>query len=267
MDEIEIRHSSGARAVVVPERGGMITRWIVGERDVLYLDRATLDDPTKNVRGGVPLLFPSPGKLENDTWMHGTLKQHGFARNLAWSVLERAPAEVTLRLESSGATFAAYPFAFGTSLRYRIEASALAIEARIENRGPRAMPFGFGTHPYFALGTPNAFTITSPATRAFDNVTRREVAFDARTLVLGASEIDLHLIDHTGPSIAFSTDVARVTIDAPEHARWVIWSPPGKPFVCVEPWTSPGNALNTGAGLSTLAPGETRTLTQTFRLG
>jgi galactose mutarotase-like enzyme len=32
----------------------------------------------------------------------------------------------------------------------------------------------------------------------------------------------------------------------------------GKDFVCLEPWTAPGNALNTGERLFTLRPGEQR---------
>jgi len=31
---------------------------------VLALDEATLRDEAKNVRGGIPILFPAPGKLQ-----------------------------------------------------------------------------------------------------------------------------------------------------------------------------------------------------------
>jgi galactose mutarotase-like enzyme len=264
MQEIEIRHGDD-RALIAPERGGMVTQWRVDGREILYLDRTTLEDPTKNVRGGIPLLFPSPGKLEGDAWAHGTLKQHGFARNVAWSILARTESATTLRLESSAVTRAAYPFEFVLDVRYRIEPRALVLEARVECRGV-AMPFGFGTHPYFTLGDAKVFAIRAGATRAFDNVTRQDVAFDARALLLGQREIDLHLIDHDAASIELATDLARVTIEAPDHRRWVIWNPPGKPFVCVEPWTAPGNALNTGIDVITLSPGASRSLTQTFRV-
>jgi galactose mutarotase-like enzyme len=40
----------------------------------------------------------------------------------------------------------------------------------------------------------------------------------------------------------------------------VVWTLEGKDFVCVEPWTCPGNALNTGERLMTLGKGETRAL-------
>src|SRR6202044_504006 len=101
---------AGSIAVVSPARGGMLTRFFAAGLEVLYLDDATFRDPTKNVRGGVPVLFPSPGKLAGDAFScdgrTGSLKQHGFARNLPWRV-ERVTtgtatgASVTLGLSSS----------------------------------------------------------------------------------------------------------------------------------------------------------------------
>ena len=79
---------------VVPERGALVTALRVGARDVLYLDRDTLSDPSKNVRGGIPLLFLFAGKLVDETLvLTGTkMKQHGFARNRAWTVTSATPA-------------------------------------------------------------------------------------------------------------------------------------------------------------------------------
>jgi galactose mutarotase-like enzyme len=271
MDEIEIADAaSGTRARIAPERGGMVTGLDALGRAVLFMDRDTLLDPSKNVRGGIPLLFPSPGKLEGDAWAidgaKGALKQHGFARNLPWTVVKETDNVLAIELASSSATLASYPWELAATVTYRVTAGALAIEAHVENRSASPMPFGFGTHGYFALADAASFTLASKATRAFDNVTKSEVAFDASALSVGEREIDLHLLDHDAASISFTVDDVRVTIDAPDHARWVIWSLPGRPFVCVEPWTCPGNALNTGASLIRLAAGRSRTLSQTFRV-
>ena len=52
---------------------------------------------------------------------------------------------------------------------------------------------------------------------------------------------------------------------SPELQRWVIWTLAGKEFVCLEPWTGPGDGLNTGRGLLLAAPGETRVLWSELR--
>jgi D-hexose-6-phosphate mutarotase len=74
----------GSEAVLAPARGGLLAALRLRGRDLLFLDEKTYADPSANVRGGSPVLSPSPGKLAGDTWAHGTLRQHGFARNLPW---------------------------------------------------------------------------------------------------------------------------------------------------------------------------------------
>src|SRR3982751_1978982 len=106
-----------SRVEISPERGALVTSFRVGERDLLYMDEATLRDPAKSVRGGVPVLFPSPGKLADDTFSDGarsfSMKQHGFARNLPWSVDGATPeregtASATLVLASTPQTLAQF---------------------------------------------------------------------------------------------------------------------------------------------------------------
>src|SRR5258708_2033571 len=101
----------------------MVTRFSVDGEDVLFLDEATLADATKNVRGGVPILFPIAGKLAPDTLPGATvpLKQHGFARNLSWSVVEAARDRVTLGLDADDATRAAFPHDFALRYTYTVD--------------------------------------------------------------------------------------------------------------------------------------------------
>ena len=58
----------GAAVTLAPSRGGMVTRFSIGEVPVLFLDESTLRDPSKNVRGGIPVLFPIAGKLPADRY-------------------------------------------------------------------------------------------------------------------------------------------------------------------------------------------------------
>jgi galactose mutarotase-like enzyme len=260
-----------ARSVarVAPTRGGMATSFAVGEQAVFYLDEATLLDPAKNVRGGAPVLFPSPGKLAGDEWRRegraGTMKQHGFARNLPWKVESTSTAgraTVTLSLESSDVTRAQFPWDFRAELAYSLSGATLEIGARIANTGRGPMPFGFGLHPYFAVADKARVTIPTKATRVFDNVTKRVVPFAGFDLSL--PEVDAHLLDHGSSSaeMRVSPDGPRIAIRASaEFTHWVVWSVAGKDFVCLEPWTCPGDALNSGERLIHLEPGEARSLT------
>jgi galactose mutarotase-like enzyme len=74
-------------------------------------------------------------------------------------------------------------------------------------------------------------------------------------------EVDLHLLDHGSTECSLISPTGTVTLrGSAEYTHWVVWTLAGRDFVCLEPWTCPGNAINTGDRLLTLAPGATRTL-------
>ena len=253
-------------AELAPARGGIVSRLALAGREVLYLDRATFENPSANVRGGVPVLFPSPGKLAGDTWSRGgargTMKQHGFARNLPWSVDATGTddgAWARLVLTADDTTRAQYPWELHAAYTYRLRGRALSIEMRIENRGGSPMPFGAGFHPYFAVREADkaGARITTRATRAFDNVHKREVAFEGFDLT--AQEVDMHLLDHGSTESTLTAGGLEILLrGSADFTHWVVWTLRGRDFVCLEPWTCPGDALNTGDRLIVLAPGEAR---------
>lgn len=257
-----------ARVVIAPSRGAIVTRFEVEGRPLLYLDPATLADPTKNVRGGNPVLFPSPGPLtgERFAWggKRGSMKQHGFARQRPFSVVSSGPKEAVLELTSDDETRAAFPWDFALRIRYAVEKSRLVVASTIENRSKERMPFAYGFHPYFEVpdAAKKRVRLATKATRAFDNVTKKEVAVSS-PLDLSAAEVDLHLFDHGDDHATLELpDGAKIVVSADEaFGRWVVWTLAGKDFVCVEPWTAGADALNTERGLSTLDPGASRTLT------
>lgn len=269
---IELCDGDASSAVLAPGRGGMALRWRVAGRDLLFLDEGTYRDVAQNVRGGVPVLFPSPGRLEGDRWRRGghegELRQHGFARQLPWEVAatgEDGAASASLRLRASAPTLARYPFSFEATYTYALAGASLRIEQRFVNQGAEPMPFGAGFHPYFAVAQADkaGARVASGASRAYDNAGKREVPFSAAALDLSAGhEIDLHLLDHGASSSSLAwPDGARVRLEgSPEFTHWVVWALPGRDFVCLEPWTCPPDALNTGERLLVLEPGQAHTL-------
>lgn len=270
LESLELNDTAaGSRLVLAPARGGLATRLRLRGVELFYLDEGTLRDPSKNVRGGNPVLFPSPGKLDGDAWARGgrrgVLRQHGFARSLPWHVAGTGTdgaASATLRLASSEETRAAYPWDFTADHTYVLRGAVLRIEQRFTNTGTAPMPFGAGFHPYFRVAQAEkaAARVLTRATRAFDNVSKQRGPLAG--IDLAAAEVDLHLEDHGAGPCGLALPSGR-TIElrgSPEYAQWVVWTLKDKDFVCLEPWTCPGNALNTGERLLTLEPGQSRAL-------
>ena len=258
---------AGTSATIAPQRGAIVTSFRVHGRELLYLDQATFDDRSKNVRGGVPLLFPSPGKLLEDRWRYGgqsgALKQHGFARNMLWTVESSAASQATLRLTATDETLRAYPWKFSARLEYRVEPATLTLQLDVLNEDATPMPFAFGLHPYFVVHDKARANISTRATRAYDNVAKTIVPFGGFEFT--QREVDLHLVDHGSASAKLDLGDATIAIEgSPEFQRWVVWTLPGKEFICLEPWSAPGNALNTGEGLIVVPPGERHTSTIRF---
>ena len=259
--------STEATVFLAPARGGIVTRFVVGDRPVLFLDETTLLDSSKNIRGGVPVLFPSPGPLLGGRFhfgdASGSLPQHGFARQRPWAVESVDERDVTLLLRADDVTRAQFPWDFTLTFRYALRGTRLRITQRIANYGATTMPFALGFHPYFHVpdGEKARTIIATAATRAFDNTTKSTVHVTG-PIDLTRPEVDLHLAEHGRDDATLTfADGHRVTVSAsPEFRRWVIWTLAGKDFVCLEPWTADADALNTGDGLIVLAPGEAREL-------
>jgi galactose mutarotase-like enzyme len=247
------------RAVIAPARGALVTSFKAAGRELLYMDESTLRDASKNVRGGAPVLFPTPGKLADDTWRyageHGAMKQHGFARLEPWHVVSQSANTLTCALESNEQTLVQYPWPFAAELEFALRAACLRITFRLKNTGTSTLPFGIGYHPYFHVADKTRAELPTNATRVFDN--RSQTIEPFRGFNFMQDELDLHLLDHGSQQFTLVTGNSRVVLRASEHyALWVVWTLAGKDFICVEPWTSPGNALNTGERLLTVAPDE-----------
>lgn len=258
----------GSTVTLRPSRGGMVTRFDVGNTHVMFMDQESLNDLTKNVRGGNPVLFPSPGKLAGDAWAHGgkkgAMKQHGFARNLPWRVIgsvDGASPTVALELTSTPDTLAQFPWACSLQMTYSLRGNTLRVDQRVENRGDSPMPYGVGFHPYFFVkdADKKAAHVETKAKRAFDNVTKKPI--DLTGIDLTQKEVDLHLLDHGSTESALTTPAGEIRLrGSAEYTHWVAWTLTGRDFVCLEPWTAPGDALNTNDRVLTLAPGQAHTL-------
>jgi galactose mutarotase-like enzyme len=246
--------SSGDALTVAPERGGLVTGWCCGGSDVLYFDAERFADPAKSVRGGIPVLFPICGNLPGDALVLSQgrfpLAQHGFARDLPWSIAPLADGSgVALRLEDGPGSRPHFPFAFALELELRLQPSTLAITARITNRGEAgtaALPFSLGLHPYIAVADLSSVRLEGLPAACFDHLTMAP-AFTADQLSRLERGVDF-LCSGQGPVRLVDPAGGRAVTLHPAAPMdlVVVWSDPPRPMLCLEPWSGPRGALSTG---------------------
>lgn len=249
---------------VVPERGGIVTSWRVQGQEIFYLDAERFTHPDLTVRGGIPILFPICGNLPDNTYIYKgqqyTLKQHGFARESPWEVTESVTedlASLTLVLNSNDSTRAVYPFDFQVAFTYQLLGNTLELRQRYTNHSTEPMPFSTGLHPYFAVSDKTQLKFEIPGSQYKEQRTQETHSF--------SGEFDFNLDEIDAAFRQLSDRSATVTDSSRQlqlqlswddaYSTLVFWTVKGKDFYCLEPWTAPRNALNTGDDLIQLAPG------------
>ena len=256
--------TAGTQIEVVPERGGIITRWLVQGQEIFYLDAERFTHPDLSVRGGNPILFPLCGNLPDNTYsVEGkpyTIKQHGFARELPWTATAQNTqdkASVTVVLSSNEETKAVYPFDFQLAFTYELQGNTLVVRQEYKNLSSTPMPFSAGFHPYFLCGDKNQLEVELPSTRYQDNKTKEFHTFDGK-FDFNQDEIDFAFGGLTSKSATVTDNSRRLklTLDYDDFSTWLVfWTVKGKEFYCLEPWSATRNAFNTGENLTVLAPG------------
>ena len=265
--------ASGDQLRVVPERGGLLVGWRCGGEERLYFDAERFADPSKSVRGGIPVLFPVCGNLPDGALVlpqgRFSVAQHGFARDLPWELAALDSGDgIRLTLSDSPATYSAYPFQFQLSLDYQLEPDALAIRAVVEHRAGAAeagpMPFALGLHPYLQVASLAQARVDGLPERCWDHLTAAEAA-TADQLARVEKGVDLRVegLDGSGlaPRVCTGTGAAVELQMQPPFAHAVLWSDPPRPMLCLEPWSAPRGEL----GLQ-LQPGERCELRCRYRI-
>jgi galactose mutarotase-like enzyme len=227
---------------VLPLRGALVARCAVDGRDLLYLDESTIDSPTGAVRGGIPLLFPFAGELQ-DGLLSATgtsMPRHGFGRRKPWAVADEAADRVVLQLRPDDETRAQFPFEFVATETVAAIPGGLRVELEVANLTPRPMPLAPGWHPYFPCAASQKRACLSQVIPAAD-LASEPVACDVNVAAPdGRASFELPGL---GPvRLTFSDNLKTLEV----------WTPPAGEFVCVEPWVGPSNTINTPAAI--LAP-------------
>jgi aldose 1-epimerase len=284
-----LRH--GRQEATIVEVGGGLRTYRVDGVDVLagYAE----DELCTSGRGQV--LMPWPNRIRDGRYTFGGTQHqvavtepalqnanHGLVRwstwQLHWQNDDRSALTVRTRLHPQPG----WEATLDLSVNYVLDLEGLTVSVHATNVGPTAAPFGFGAHPYIALGDTSLAEVelTVPA--------EREVLVDDRLIPTGTAVVDADTDFRTARALGSTeldtafTQLARtsasgaweVVVGGLEHGDVTVWGDESLDWVqvftakgrdtgvdgvrgiAVEPMSCPANAFNSGDGLVVLEPGQ-----------
>ena len=247
---------------------------------------------------GIPILFPFPNRIRSGrfSWegrdyeipasnasYHSGNAIHGFCLDRPWRVTSRGPdfAVGVFELGRDAPDRAGYwPADFWLEVRYQLKAATLRADFRIVNPSPVALPWGLGTHPYFKLplgvnSLPARCLVLAPASEEWELVnclpTGRRLPVGESKDLRDGEYFDVLKMDDvlTGLSPAGADLPCGIMDEAaglegserfgPGFREIVVYTPPDRNAVCLEPYTCVTDAINLqgrgiDAGLRVLEP-------------
>ena len=293
--------TSGNRFVVIPELGGIVRQLSLRKGITLFSVLKTPPTPhtlTDDTKSASELLFPFASRIpEGKYTFFGKdyyLKQneadtsnaiHGLVRKQNFHLEEQSvnSDHASIKLSFLLRDFEGYPFDVQFSVLYTLHVDGrFVLTYEAVNNGTEPCPVMFGWHPYFYLGNEmtDAWKINIPSDRIVD--------FDDNMIPIGTkpftNELPMLLYrkvldncfvvnDHVNPAVTeLMSPNQNVTLRVEQETGegkfnyLVLYTPPAKDCVAIEPLTGNVNAFNNGEGLNVLASGNSITGTITVRL-
>lgn len=280
-DLVQLRDpDSGSAAQIVVSRGFNCHRFtaIVAGRpvEVLYAPPGFAAGQERPSRGGIPLLFPFPGRIRGTTftWEGRAYRLeagdglgnaiHGFVMWRPWRIVEQAENRAVGQFHAwrdDPSLQDCWPADFRITAAYTLRGNTLAAEYTIENPGDTPLPCGLGTHPYFRLplgnvderGQADDCIVKLPVSARWElegmlPTGRRLEVPDAAELQAGRRFGEL-TFDDVFTGLAFDGEWCTASVRDPSSGvtvtqrfnrafrECVVFTPPHREAICIEPYT------------------------------
>ena len=205
--------------------------------------------------GSSPVLFPICSGLKDDEFIYNgktyTLQKHGFARRAKFDVETVDTSSATFLLSSHNCPQDNYPFEYEFRIIYTLVGKKVNVEYNIRNLTDGDMYFSVGAHEAYHCpeGIENyeiifdkkenldAYQLEGPLL-SFDT---KSYGSDTDVLQLNNSlfENDCLIfknLNSRGVTLRNKTTDQKIKVDFNDFPYLLIWTVPGAPFICIEPW-------------------------------
>lgn len=208
-----------------------------------------------------PVLFPIVGGLKKNTIQYNgkdyLIPKHGIVRrNDQLELIEEKVHSITYQLKSSERSLKIYPFQFTFTIGFSINKNSLVVKHTVKNEDNTTMYFSLGGHPAFNCpfkkkhdfedyGLTFEFEepLISHQLTADGLISAKMVTLtlDKNRLPLQKSLFDKDALIFTSlksreVSLFHKNNKKKIVVRFNDFPHLGIWSKPGAPFVCIEPW-------------------------------
>jgi glucose-6-phosphate 1-epimerase len=241
--------------------GGCVTSYVKGGQEYVAVRPDAKMDGSKPISGGLSHCWPQFGP--------GAIQQHGFARNVNWTVKSMTDTTIELEMAPSDYTKEMWDKEFLCTFSVNLEDDKLSTKMNVENKGEESFDFQAALHSYFTVSAIENLSIAgSFAGKEFLNkmVGEGEMQTEDREEITISEEYDRVYKGVNDPVLKDSGSGKTLTVQ--NTAGWedtVLWNPFGNEgmgynnFVCVESVKFDPVTLGAGetwTGDMALVPGE-----------
>lgn len=216
---MEIELWSGNTKAIIDPRGAWLTNLSDDRGDILFPKRSLKNsEGITKLRGGCHVCVPNfgPGGESGQP-------QHGFGREMNWTIQERTESTVALVLEHGSKGYES----LRSVLRYSLGNSMVAMTLELINNGEGAVRVAPAFHPYFAI-------------------------IGGTTVLLDGEKMLLEDLSETrfisGGTQELTLPNRRLILRSKHLSVWAQWTDQLGPYVCVEPTVGGYAFLNAKPG-------------------
>ncbi|MDP9173685.1 MAG: D-hexose-6-phosphate mutarotase [Planctomycetota bacterium] len=198
-----------------------------GAAPVLFMSKASLFEPSKPIRGGVPLVFPWFGARAG----YPEAPPHGFARIREWNIESADPrsdgsVRVVLTTASDAATLALWPFAFTLRLIVII-GNVLDITLEVRNQSQAEMIFEEALHTYLKVSDIHNVTVEGLDNAQYiDRTAAGQRSTQSAEPIAFTGETDRAYLHTTSPCVVHDAGLSRfLRIEKEGSDTTVVWNP------------------------------------------
>ena len=261
LEYIKLVHPESGASSEIYLYGGVVTSFKDGEGvEYIAVRPDAKMDGSKPISGGLSHCWPQFGP--------GEIQQHGFARNVMWTVKSSSDTEAVLEMAPSDYTKEMWDKEFLCTFSVKLEAGELKTEMLVNNVGEDSFDFQAALHSYFTVSSLDKLEIAgSFEGKEFLNKLAGdggEMQTEDRAAITIGEEYDRVYMGVNDPVLKDSgTGKALNVINEEGWVDTVLWNPYGDEgmgynnFVCVESVKFDPVSLDGGSswtGVLTLKP-------------